>query len=451
MITIYHPRNFIDERTYIIEVLFSEFLGIEYKLFEYEGENYKIILENNTTLIIVDSFFNNQDSNMYLDIKNIPSYVNFITNPFIIEKDIPILYGTDQLEVTKNQIICGIDIFASSFFMLTRWEEYVNKERDIYNRFPAVASVAFKNGFLERPIVNEYVEMLWNMLTYLGVEQKRKLRKFEFIVTHDVDIITYWKNLKTNVRILGGDLIKRKSIYVFFEHLLELLQVKIGKRKDPFDSFDYIMDLSEAANIKSRFYFMSGGVTKFDNYFKINESAALNILNKVKERGHIIGFHPSFNAYNDPIQWKKEKVLLEETANVTVKEGRQHFLRFEAPITWNIWNEEEMEMDCTLCYADKEGFRCGTCYEFPVFDFLSRKQLSLKEYPLIVMEASFTAYQTVAPQYMEEKTKALIEKTKKYNGNFVYLWHNSSFNIPAWKSFQPVYENILRSQIKVRK
>ncbi len=86
----------------------------------------------------------------------------FSKNDFIVEKDIPIIYGTDKLEITEqnqNIITCGIDIFASSFFMLTRWEEYVNKNRDRHNRFPAIESLAFKNDFLSRPVVNEYVEM----------------------------------------------------------------------------------------------------------------------------------------------------------------------------------------------------------------------------------------------------------------------------------------------------
>jgi hypothetical protein len=444
MIKIYYPNTFINERIYIIEVLFGEFLGLNFEAISYGGTEYKIILDNHAQIDIKDGFFGSQNQN-YLDIVNIPEKMKYTSNQFLTEKDIPIIFGTEQLEVNEKYIQCGIDIFASSFFMLTRWEEYVNKVRDNHNRFPAIESFSYKNGFLSRPVVNEYVEMVWNMLTFLGEVQNRKSRNFKYIITHDVDSIVYWRDINRMIQILIGDLVKRNSIPIFLEHLIELAQVKAGKKKDPFDSFDYIMDLSEAANIKSHFYFMSGGVTKFDNYYQIDENASLKIINKIKERNHVIGFHPSYNAYNDPIQWKKEKILLEETANLTVTEGRQHFLRFEAPHTWNIWNDNGFEMDCTLGYADKEGFRCGTCYEYPVFDFIKRKKLSLKEYPLILMEASFLAYQSVSPQYMEQNTFQLIDKVKKYKGNFVYLWHNSSFNIPSWKPFQYVYENVLKS------
>ena len=87
-----------------------------------------------------------------------------------------------------------------------------------------------------------------------------------------------------------------------------------------------------------------------------------------------------------------------------------------------------MEWDTTLSYADHEGFRCGTFWEYPVFNFITRKQLSLREKPLIVLEGSLFTYQPeLTDQDFINKTIGLINKCKKYNGSFVYLWHNSSF------------------------
>src|SRR5699024_10071210 len=121
---------------------------------------------------------------------------------------------------------------------------------------------------------------------------------------------------------------------------------------DPFNTFSWIMDISENVNVKSRFYFMSGGVTKYDNHYNIEDHTTLKIIDEVKKRGHVIGFHPSYNAYNDSIQWKKEKELLERVSGQTINEGRQHYLRFEIPETWRIWNENDMKYDLSLSYAD---------------------------------------------------------------------------------------------------
>ena len=82
---------------------------------------------------------------------------------------------------------------------------------------------------------------------------------------------------------------------------------------------------------------MSGGLTKYNNRYRIDEPKCIELISKIKKRGHIIGFHPSYNAYNDSIQFKKEKEKLEYAIGEEIREGRGHYLRFEVPTTWQIW------------------------------------------------------------------------------------------------------------------
>ncbi|GAH70917.1 unnamed protein product, partial [marine sediment metagenome] len=165
---------------------------------------------------------------------------------------------------------------------------------------------------------------------------------------------------------------------------------------------------------------------------------------KIKSRGHLIGFHPSYNSYNDQKQWEEEYSKLSTEVSQKVKIGRQHFLRFEIPTTWQIWEDNNMKWDSTLTYPEKEGFRCGTCYKYSVFNILTRKKLKLKEMPLTVMEVSMVDYQNLTPEIMKKKIIKLINDVKKYNGKFVLLWHNSNFNNELWKKYKIVYEEILR-------
>jgi len=250
------PNNFLPERKYIIDILFDGFFGLKYRIDVIDGvKDYEIILENDKKLIIKDSFFSNFiDGLSYLDKKNVPGKIKFLKNRFIVEKNIPMIYGDDEFNVKEDKIVCGIDIFASSFFMLTRWEEYANKKRDLHNRFPATASLAYKYDFLNRPIVNEYVEMLWNILKYLGCNQKRKEKKYELVLTHDVDNIFKWKNFGLFVRNITGDIIKRKNVSLALENIRQYFG------KNPYDMFDFLMDLSEKRGVKSHFFFMSGGL-----------------------------------------------------------------------------------------------------------------------------------------------------------------------------------------------
>jgi hypothetical protein len=201
------------------------------------------------------------------------------------------------------------------------------------------------------------------------------------------------------------------------------------------------MNISEKVGTKSYFFLHSSSSAKQDVN---NDKYLKEVAKKVKKRGHYFGYHPSYNAYNNFELFIKDKEKIENIINKKLIFGRQHFLRFEVPTTWQIWEDAKMKWDSSLSYADKEGFRCGVCYPYSVFNILTRKKLNLKERPLIVMEGSFTTYQpNIKPEDMEIKIKKLIDKVKKFNGEFVFLWHNSSFNVNQWKKYQNIYKKVL--------
>jgi len=413
MIKITIPNNNIYERKYIINILFYEFLGLNY-IIDIGSRDYEILLSNKTKLIIEDTFFNKYSKDLeYLKYENIPNSI-------------------DEL-----------DIFSLSFFMLTRWEEYVNKTRDNHNRFPLKESLAYKEGFLDRPIVNEKLEILKAKLLKLDNSLEFKYREYKLILTHDVDHIYKWDTPKKVLRHLLGDIILRKSFKSFLSTLINYIKVKIGKKRDPFDTFDYLMDISDRIGIKSYFFFMAKGTSKYDNNYKSSHISILELSNKIKNRKHHIGIHSSYNSYIDKKQLKLEKLELEKNLDTTIKFGRGHYLRFDLPTTWEIWENNNMSWDSSLCYADREGFRCGVCYEYSTFNILAREQLTLKEKPLIVMEESVTRRDNISALEMENIILDLINKVKKYRGEFVFLWHNSSFNTEFWDRYKMVYENVL--------
>ncbi|QFR48889.1 hypothetical protein FJR48_03795 [Sulfurimonas lithotrophica] len=422
MIKITIPDDNFAERKYILDIIFNEFLGLSYDLkIDKLCKFWEIEIENGFKLIFEDHFFKKYPKNLeYLKFENIQQKPSFVNNKFINKDNIPVIYGNDKLEVTNKEIISGIDIFASSFFMLSRWEEYVNKTRDEHNRFSAYDSLAYKNDFLERAIVDEYVDMLKNMLLELGLTSEIITSKNELFLTHDVDEIYKWQNWKHVLKVFLGDILKRKNIFLSLERIAEYYLVKRGKIKDPFYTFDWLMDQSEIKGLKSRFYFMSGGNSKFDNRYSINEQKSLGLIENIKKRDHIIGIHPSYNAYNNLEQLKKEIDLLHKATNKQVEEGREHYLRFEVPTTWQIWEDAGLKLDSTCGYADHIGFRCGTGKEFSVFNIITREKLSLKERPLIVMDGSLFSYQKINYADAYEKIKEMSSAS-----SYTVLWHNS--------------------------
>jgi len=431
MLEIFVPNNKLPERRYIIGILFDNFLGVDHRiLVDEQSRDYSIRFEN-SELLIRDAFFAQYPGELsYLDLGALPDKVSFIKHAFAPETDIPVIFGSGEISVSENRIQCGIDIFASAFFMLTRWEEIVNPERDRHDRFPGEACVAFKNEFLHRPVVNEYVELLWKMLETLGYEGKRKEREFELTLTHDVDSLSY-----VSPRSLMGDVLKRRDLKLAADNLKYLLN-------DPHDTYDYLMDISELLGVQSRFYFMSAlSNREFDSGNYLKRPYFRSTVKKIRNRGHLIGFHPGYYTFDDARIWRSEKERLEEAAQQDIDEGRQHFLRMDVSRTLGIWEENGMKIDSTLSYSDKEGFRCGTGDKFPVFSCRERVQYKLTERPLVVMDGSLKQYQNYTPEQAIEVLRYYVSIGKKYKSAMTFLFHNSSFALD-WADYKAVYSEL---------
>jgi hypothetical protein len=445
LISISYPNNHLAEKKYIFDILLGEFLGLDFEA-KPDAINsiISITLENGNRLNITDSFFSDicSKNESYLQLKYIPSEIFSLNLNNSPEDNIIGLYGTPNIKTGENEINCGLDIFASAFYMLTRWEEYVIKDRDIHERFPSKCSLAYQKKFLSRPIVNEYTEVIWHWLSELGIRQKRKERKFKFINTHDIDRIYLFEN---NIDFIAKPikaLLVDKTISSLVHHAKLSFQSFQGK--DPYLSFDYFMDSSERYNIKSHFFFMATKEkTKYDNGYNISDATIKKIIKNIIDRGHTIGIHPSYHTLNNPNKLYSEINSLRETSQSDIICGRQHYLRFKLPNTWGNWNNNKMQWDSSLAYPEQEGFRCGVCYSFSVFDILTRKKLKLKEKPLIIMDATLQGVKKLSPDATNKVIHYYYSKVKKYSGDFVFLWHNSSFSYLGWKNYRKVYEDAL--------
>lgn len=444
MIEINIPNTFVQERKYVLDII-AKYIGFGYKLNLIGNiENIELIL-NAKKVIIQDDFFSKfNDDISYLDEKNIPDKVSFVKNEFTFEDNIPLIFGNQSIDITEDSIFCEIDIISSIFFMLTRWEEYVIKTRDTHNRFPASSSLAYRNGFLHRPVVDEYICLFYQLLCKIGYNGNLNHRKFKITMTHDIDYFYKWSDFAKFLKTLAGDILVRKNLKVLFSNISLYLKIKQNKALDPNITFDYFMNLADKIGVKSHFFFMSGGLTKKDNHYKIENKSVKSIIKNIQDRGHIVGIHPSYNTYSDKKQLLAEKKNLEEIAESTIYCGRQHYLRFEIPTTWQLWNDIGFQWDSSMYYSEAMGFRTGACFDFPVFNFISREELKLKEQPLIVMDTTVLNDKNTAWNIHKDNIINLYNTVKKYNGNFVVLWHNSNVNTHESRNLRDLFESILK-------
>lgn len=447
MILIHASSKNLPEKNYLFDVIFNEFLGLQYQVLLNEfSDDYTIELMNHKRLVIKDHFWTNLNNEAnYLSEKHLPPEARFYHNEFSFEPDLPVVYGNPEIKKIPNGIECEIDIFATIYFYLTRWEEYISTDRDGIGRFKLINSYSYKNNLVHRPVVNEYLEFLWNMLFYLDAGLIRKQRKYTPVITHDVDQPLKLYNLESFARSFLRNLVKtndyRSALRDIFVFPLNMFTTKY----DAGNSYDFLMDTSESINTKSYFFFMNSPKTKYDYGYSIEMPFINKILNEIKSRDHIIGYHPGFHTLKNPDSWKKEYEGLCAKINKKIYDGRQHYLRFDVPNTWQLFEDNELQNDYTLGFAEVEGFRCGICYEYSVYNFLTRKKLKLKEIPLIFMDVSISEYQGIRdPEEFIKKLNNIVAVVKRYNGNFALLWHNALFNQVLYtrKFYKRVIESI---------
>lgn len=445
------PDNRLLERDYILHVLLGEFLGVSWQRVSGNRSDIRITLCDYTGQLRMPDCLLSLPDEQWLTTASLPVQPLALWDSgelglplHLVDSRLPVIYG--DLEFPARCILSGkdsetrnekrhllpLDIFGSVFFMLTRYEEIVKPDRDEHDRFPAWSSLMYKENFLLRPIVDEYTELLWAALKNLWPGLERKNRTFRVFPTHDVDLPfdTAFQNPGRLIIKLGGDLIIRRSLKQAANRAIDYCRYKKGKMKDPFDTFDWLLDQSESAGCMSAFYFKASKGSLFDLEYSLQDSRIQALFEAIRKRGHEIGFHPGYQAGMDGQVWQAEYKNLKSALpdSVQIRGGRQHFLRFRVPETWHYWSESDLEYDSTLGFADQAGFRCGTSHSFPVFDIKQSKQLDIVERPLIVMECSVLDERYMGMKDMDlalEYIQTIKGRCRMYEGEFVILWHNS--------------------------
>ncbi len=365
---------------------------------------------------------------------------------------IPVLFpvGTETnllVEQREDKTIhFNIDLAATIFFMLSRWEETIIPARDSHDRFPAAASVAYRQGFLDRPIVDEYAMILREWLHELVPGWKAPKSQFRVFLSHDMDHPILWRSFGQAMRTSAGDIIKRRKLNKAYQSLTGYIHTKLDWNCDSHViAWRKLMQLSEQHSLHSAFYFMASSGGHRDEGYDPRRIPYQTMIYETLERGHEVGFHPGYSTYNDFRRFSEEKSRLEETLNNQIRGGRQHYLRFRVPDTWRYWEAAGLKYDSTLGYADSAGFRCGTCHSFPIYDCIQDKQLNIFEIPLIVQDGTLkdTEYMSLQVDDGKQLIIRLASRCKAVGGTFTLLWHSSSLHGP-WLPWIQMYSEVLQ-------
>lgn len=324
------------------------------------------------------------------------------------------------------------DILSDIFYVLTRYEEYMIEEKDKFDRFPAQKSEQFKKNRLNEPIVDEWVAALRETL---GLNPSFP---YQFIPTFDIDNAWAYKN-KGSVRRIASkarDVVKRDK-----KRIKERDEVLKGNLVDPYDTYSQIITLEKW---KPRVFFLLGDYGKYDKNINWQNKEFQELIRKIDQHA-IVGIHPSFDSFGKPEQVKKEKNRLEEILGHEITLSRQHFLRMKMPDTYEILESIGIQEDYTMGYAAHYGWRSGTSRSYYFFNLLENRKTSLKIYPFQYMDGTLNEYLNLDPVKAKEIVLDLTEKTQKFGGNFIGLWHNETIgDYGIWEGWKEVLNYNIR-------
>lgn len=362
--------------------------------------------------------------------------------PKIFADQLILLYGEPGDVVQDHQYIVKADIFGSAFFMLSRWEEYVVKDRDQHGRFDAEKAFSVTNGFIRRPIVNEYAMYLRSCLEWLGL-QLSPIQGGQVTLTFDIDYIYKWKSLRN---LFGAWKRNFPNLRQCWSDTRSYWNSLSDKKDDPYYKIAYLLQSLAKRDMKSVFFIKAENYhTAEDNADYLPEDALMRpLLGEILSAGHQIGLHPSYAAFERTDLIAKEKKLLELAINQKIALVRNHFLRIELPKTYQEYLNAGFTVDGSAMYTRYPGFRNGSCSSFRFFDFMKREETSLRVVPLVVM-----MYEDLgdAAEQVKDDMVQFSKLIHQYGGDAMILWHNSDLDtMKKAKAFEDLLQEMAKLQ-----
>lgn len=408
---------------YITTYLFVELLGIDVEIITNRDEVY-------TKEFVIN--YSNLD---VAGLQILPEKLLFEKR--IFEQKLKINSNGDFVRLYSNSgKEISFDLFAASFYLISRYEEYLPHKRDKHDRFSPEQSVAYKNDFLNEPIINIWAVHLRTVLKkkYPNIEFNK--RSFKYINTVDVDY-AYAHIQKGVIRSIGA--MVRDFFKGEFAEVISKIASHSGVRKDPFDTFEMILNLHKKYKLESIFFFHVGDYDVHDKSIPVSSHKLQSLIKGINDYADI-GLHPSYASCMSLQKLRTEFSRLEKLVHQPVTKSRFHFIKVNLPQSYRQLIENGVKEDYTMGYAAKMGFRAGTCVPFRFYDLDYDEATSLMVYPFYLMEATIKYYFEEGPENAIDYFIEYIEKVKKYNGTFVSLWHNDSLSEWGhWRGWRDVY------------
>jgi hypothetical protein len=344
--------------------------------------------------------------------------------------------------VYSRDLDLPFDIFAATFYLVSRYEEYLPHRQDEHGRFEASQSLAGIHGFLHLPVVDQWAEMLRELLNRRYPNLAIAPRKYHFVQTVDIDAAWCYAHKGIFRTVVGTmrDLFVRRDIV----EVRRRWRVILHREEDPFDTFDYILKQhKERPGRKLIFFALVADYDQYDKPSNPQNPHTGELLQHLDDYASM-GIHPGYNALEDPKTVDKETRRLENILHRTISKSRYHFLRLHLPTSYNTLLHAGLTDDYTMGYADAVGFRAGISSPYPFYNLERDMETTLIIHPFCVMDTTLQKYLKLTPEEAVESYQRLVADVRRVGGDFCCIIHNQNLSeLFGWKGWRTVYERML--------
>jgi len=372
--------------------------------------------------------------------------------------DIPVLYVRRRPEYLFQGGRCGFDILGAVFYLLSRTEEY-HAPRDMWDTFPVFYSSLYVQGVWMRPLVNLWARVLEKELRTLAKQKNIPLRQvplwpdghtFALAITHDVDVVStsVWHHHLTRWR---DNPMKARRVPL----LVAKVTRSIVKGAQEHHFLDDWIELEEQYGLRSTFYFsvpvdyrhLYDNVYRFDEriHFRGRTSCLSDVMREVADEGWEVGLHSTYNSYDNPVRLRFERMNIERVTGRQVLGVRQHWLHFDAGLTWPAQETAGFLYDSTLGYNESPSYRAGIAFPFRPYHISEYRVLHLWELPMTIMDkAVFGQSGLRMDEFIGmELCRRVVADVALTGGLVVVNWHlqyRDEHRYPGWWN---VYKSLL--------
>ncbi len=341
---------------------------------------------------------------------------------------VPAFFGTNNSEVD-----IPFDIFAASFFLASRYEEYLPFSTDTLGCYDVSNSLAHKNGFLDKPVIDLWAWRLAEKINQRFPQWEMPTKRFDFISTVNLGQTYKYKRIGLFRTVYGyfHDMANRD-----WQHVGQRTQVLFNKQDDPYDNYENIIQLSRKYGTKTLFWSLMCDYTPYDHNISYRNEHLRNTLKHLADYGKV-GISLSYGSEGDLQKQTSETERLADVLHKPVIRSRFNYQRFHLPMDYKNLNKIGIEKDFSMGYHNAVGFRAGTCTPFHFFNIYANREYNLMVYPTPIPEGIFSNH---TPDEVLDIFKKIIKTVDSVGGTFVSTWKTEGFTD---ETYTAIYEKIL--------